>query len=79
MTALANPTHKAIGQLAFDALDTDQLFMRERLNINSGGKIYNIYIQLSEYNILVFILPLNRHLYFTIIKKISYPNVNTKA
>ena len=77
MTALANPNHKAIGQLAFDALDT-ALFMRERLNINSGKK-YTIYIQLSEYNILVFILPLNRHLYFTIIKKISYPNVNAKA
>ena len=40
---------------------------------------YTIYIQLSEYNILVFILPLNRQLYFTIIKKISYPNVNAKA
>lgn len=43
MTTLANPNHKAMGQLAFDALDTDQLFMLERLNINSDRKIYNIY------------------------------------
>jgi hypothetical protein len=53
MTALANPNHMVIGQLAYDTLDDNQKSIFQKLvispeiwnyvNNNTGGNRYNVY------------------------------------